>query len=464
MAGIDLQQNLSQQQILSPQMRQGLELLQANSLELNQVVQQALLTNPVLEQMADDNQLEVETPPEAEHDAEMLSDLDDDWREARILENRGQAMLGVDESARDHFYNSIVAPETLQQHLMQQLDQAAKDEELSKATTALIGTLDDRGFLTEPLSETAMSSGNSLDQLEKARSLIQNFQPAGVGAEDISESLLIQLFHRGIFQGVEARIVTEHLKDLAMKKYPDIAKSLGVSLQAVIDAAEVIKTLTPDPGSKFDPTNNPHITPDIIISFDRNRDLVVELTNAYLPKLTISDDYKDMLASTEDTNLRTFLRDHIRDGRGLIKSISQRQATLMSIAEVLATRQKDFFYQGPQALKPLTMNEVAEIIEVHPTTVSRAATAKYIRTPHGIFELRYFFTTGYETKDGGSLSNTSIRETIQEMISNEDPKKPLSDSALEKQLKEKGIKVARRTIAKYRDQLGILPSNMRKQF
>lgn len=460
--GFDLQQQLGQQQILTPQMRQGLELLQSSSLELSQLVQQALSTNPVLEQTNDDSSLEQEKIVDAEKDAEILSDLADDYRE-EMIQNHGSTTL-VDDSARDFFYNSIVAPKTLNQHLLNQLNLAGKPPAIYGAAEIIIGSLNERGFLTESLDDIARRESLSPEILRNACSVIQSFTPAGVGAETINESLLIQLHHKKIFNSIVNTIVSDHLNDLAYKRFPDIAKALGVTIATVIKAAETIATLTPNPGADFDPTHNPQIQPDIIVSFDRNGKLQAHLTNSYLPHLSINNDYKDLLSSTPDTKVRKYLKDNIRDGRSLIRSIGQRQDTLLKITEQLLVKQKEFFLKGAKALKPMTMNEVAALIEVHPTTVSRAAASKYILTPQGLFELRYFFTSGIENKDGKTLSNTSIRDTIKEIIDGENQKKPYSDSKLEKLLKEKDIKVARRTIAKYRDQLGILSSNLRKQF
>jgi len=464
MAETSLQYKLNQQQVLSPQMRQGLEILQANSLELGQLIQQALQDNPVIEQQSNEESFETESTVETEELYTNNSDYDDDMRDYRIIENRGNSMIGSSEAVRDHFYNSIVAPQTLQQHLLEQLTESAYTKEIKYAGSIIIGALDDRGFLTESLTDIAQKNTASLSELENALSKIQHFTPAGVGAADVQESLLIQLHHKGLYSNVLGKVIEQHFSDLAYKRYPDIAKSLNLPLNTIVDAAEVINNLTPDPGSAYNPTHNPHITPDILISYGDDGKLQAELTSTHLPHLFISDYYKDLMSSTTDKDARNYLKSQIREGKGLINSISQRQITLLSIANVLIDKQAAFFSEGPQALKGLTMNEVAELIEVHPTTVSRAATSKYIKTPQGIYELRYFFTTGLENEVGSSVSSTSIRQQIQHLINTEERTAPLSDSAIEKILKDKGVKVARRTVAKYRDQLGILPSNLRKTF
>ncbi|WP_018971106.1 RNA polymerase factor sigma-54 [Rubritalea marina] len=464
MAAIDLHQNLSQSQILSPQMRQSLEVLQANSLELGQILQQAIVTNPVLEIDQNDEQLDDFREADAEHDMETLSDLDDDFRELQITERRSTNDGIDDQEKRDHLYNSIVAPETLQQHLLSQLAHSEHPDKLKQVATVLIGYINDRGFMETSLQDIALSSDFTLEEAERAQVALQNFDPPGVAANDLQESLMIQLAKRDLLGSLEYRIVSEHLDAFARKRFPEIAKALGVNIDAIHEASHTIATLTPDPGAEFDPTSNPHITPDIIIYRDASHEWAIQLTNANIPDISISNAYKDLMTSTDDSSARQYLRDQIRDGKILIRSLSQRQDTLYKLAQQLILRQSDFLLQGMKALRPMTMNEVAEAIEVHPATISRAVAAKYIQTPHGLIELRSFFTSGYTTESGQQVSNTGIRDTIQKMIAEESPKKPLSDSAIEKTLKEQGVKIARRTIAKYRDQLGILPSHLRKSF
>ena len=461
---MDLQHNLSQSQVLSPQMRQSLQVLQANSLELGQILQQALAVNPVLEIDHGDEQFEEAQVADAEHDMETLSELDDDFRELQITERKTSSTSSDDEAKREHLYNSIVAPETLQQHLLSQLALASAPDYIKKVASILIGNIDDRGYFDSSLEEISISNEFNLHEAERAQATLQNFDPPGVAALNLKESLLIQLSRRGLLGSLEYRIVDEQLDNLARKRIPEIARKLGASTEAVIEAAETITTLTPDPGADFDPTSNPHITPDIIVSKDANGEWEIQLTNGNIPDISISNAYKDLMASTGDSKARQYLRDQIRDGKILIRSISQRQETLYKLALQLLKRQPEFFEQGPKALKPMTMNDIAESIEVHPATISRAVAGKYIQTPHGLTDLRTFFTTGYTSDAGKEISNTGIRETIQQLIAEENEQKPLSDSAIEKILKEKGIKVARRTIAKYRDQLNILPSHLRKQF
>lgn len=464
MTGPSLHQNLSQQQVLSPQMRQSLDILQANSLELTQLIQQAIEINPVLELSTDELSLETPTNDDAEHDIETLSNLDDDWRDLQIMERRNNSSSMEEESRRDHYYNSIVGARTLQEHLLEQIRESSAPAKVKMAAVELIGELNEHGFLPESLETIAIRSESDLRSLQSAVALLHNCTPHGVGATDIAESLLIQLHHLGLHSGTAVRILSEHLADLARRKIPDIARHLGVSIDAINQAVEIISKLNPDPAAQFDPTSNPHITPDIHVSINSDGELIASLTGDHIPEISINNAYKDLMASSQDSKARQYLRERIRDGKALIRSVSQRQETLLAITTELIVRQPDFFHNGLQALKPLTMNDLAEVIGVHPATVSRAVNAKYMLCPQGLIELRTLFTSGYESSGGEKIANTGVKETIQQLITEEDGNKPLSDSAIERILKEKGLKVARRTVAKYRDQLGILPSNLRKHF
>jgi len=444
-------------------MRQSLEILQANTVELNHIIQQALVTNPVLEDETTTEQLEEETIPDEEHDHELLSQMDEDWRELSIIENRNRTSSADDEARREFMYNSIVAPETLQQHLVSQVGTSEVDIATKQAAITLIGSIDDRGFFESPPLELGL--GIHVDTLDEAIALIQSFDPIGVGAVDLKECLQLQLERRAQTDTIEYKIISSHLDDLARKKYPHIAKELGTSLERITEAAESISSLNPDPGSDYDATSNPHVAPDVIIDRQHDGSYAARLTNEYLPKLKISNNYKDMIGSLRrEDKARSYLRQHIRDGRTLIRAVSQRQETILEIAKLITKYQKDFLDQGPRHLKPMTMNDIADKVGVHATTISRAVAGKYVLTPHGLMETRSFFATGYNTKGGSEVSNAGVREAIQQLIDKEDKIKPLSDSAIEKKLKEEGVKVARRTVAKYREQLNILPSHLRKEF
>lgn len=433
-------------------------------MELTHMVRQALDTNPVLEDVTESISLD-ETSPTTEDDSlEYLNESEDDWRDLQIMERRNQTWTADDEERRDHLYNSIVAPETLQQHLANQLELSLIDPEVRKAAEALLGNMDERGFYDLSPSELGIRMGFNKKDMDEAVALIRTFDPAGVGALDIRDSLLIQLERRGDKDNLEYKIIAGHLDDLARKRYKQIARALGTSIDRISEAAAAIGKLSPNPGGDYNPSGNPYIRADVIIE-KIDDEYVARLTNEYLPKLRINDFYKDLLGKTaNDVKARQFLRENIREGRTLIRSLSLRQETILSIAEMLIRHQPEFFKRGPRYLRPLTMNDIADELGLHATTVSRAVAGKYVLTPHGLMEMRAFFAAGYQTADGQEVSNAGVREAMQSLISAEDPAKPLSDDAIAKALKAQGIPVARRTVAKYRDQLGILPSHLRRSF
>jgi RNA polymerase sigma-54 factor len=461
-----LHQSLSQQQTLAPQMRKSLEILQAGTLELTQLVQQALETNPVLEDITEVISLDEEGPDPDEIDSmEYLNETDDDWRDRVILEGKSSPWTSEDEERRQRVYDSIVAPETLQQHLQHQLDLSLIDPEVREAAQAILGNLDERGFLDLPANTLAVRLDIRPPTMEKALTLVQSFDPAGVAASGIPESLLLQLERTSGKETIEYKIVRDHLEDLARKRHPQIARALGTTVERIAEAASRIGRLTPNPGGEFDPTGNPYILPDVVIERDDDGNWYARLTGEHLPNLRINDFYKDMIGkSGTDAKARQFLRDQIRDGRSLIHAISLRQETILAIAHKLIEHQPQFLARGPRHLRPLTMNDIADELSLHATTISRAVAGKYVLTPHGLMEMRAFFATGYQTSDGSEVSNAGVREAIQQLVAAENPAKPLSDEFLMKALDKQGIKVARRTVAKYREQLNILPSHLRKTF
>jgi len=461
-----LQQNLSQSQTLAPQMRKSLEILQASSMELSQIITQALENNPVLEDATESVSLdELSGDPEENDHLESLNETDDDWRDRSIMDGSIQPWTQDDEERRQHLYDSMVAPVTLQQHLQQQLDLSMVGARISKAAEAIIGNLDERGFLDMPLRDLGIRLQIDPDDLDQALSLVQSFDPAGVGASDIRDCLMLQLERQGRTESIEYRIVRDHLENLARKRLPQIAKALGTSVERISEAGASIGRLTPNPGGDFNPGGNPYIQPDVIIEENDDGALEARLTGEQLPNLRINDFYKDMIGKQGlDSKARAFLREQIRDGRSLIRSVALRQETILAIAHQLILRQQDFFDKGPRFLKPLTMNEVADALGMHATTISRAVAGKHILTPQGLMEMRSFFATGYQTDSGAEVSNAGVREAIQQLVANENHSKPLSDEALTKALAKQGIKVARRTVAKYREQLNILPSHLRKSY
>jgi RNA polymerase sigma-54 factor len=298
--------------------------------------------------------------------------------------------------------------------------------------------------------------------VERVLEKVQQFDPHGVAARNLSECLLLQLKAQGRQHSIETRIVRHHLDELGRKRLGDIAKALHIEIPEVQHAAEAIAKLDPAPGRVYSPDTNQIITPEVIVEHD-GEDYTVSLNADEIPRLRISDSYKDMLAGNSK-EVRDYLRDKIRGGNFFIRSIQQRQQTILNIAREIVARQREFFDLGPAHLKPMTMGQVAEAVGVHETTVSRAAAGKFMATPQGIFEMKYFFTHGYTNSDGEGVSNESVRQAIAQIVKEENSNRPYSDQEIVKLLAERGLPVARRTVAKYREQLGILPSNLRKAF
>ncbi len=465
MASPGLHQNLSQSQTLAPQIRQSLEILQAGTMDLQHLVQSAIEVNPVLEDVSES--LSLQEMDEGNEDREKVDTSQEHFEELReiaILENRSTGGSYEDQERREYLMNSLVGQQTLQQSLLEQLEVSMADERQRDVVRILIGDVDDRGYLETPLSETAARFSIPLEEIEDARDRLQTFRPAGVGARDLRECLMIQLEQMLMHDSIEYEIVRLHLTALAKKQFTQITKSLRLTEEEIMNAAQRIAKLDPSPGSSFDGTNNPVVIPDIRFAKDESDEWHAELTNEYLPKVRISDAYKLLLSEGKEKGVRSYLKEQIREGRNLIKALDQRQETILAITEEIILKQTDFLEKGISHLHPLTMNEIADKIGIHATTVSRAVHSKYVETPHGVLELRRFFASGYTKVSGETVSNTGVRERIQQIIEDEDKKKPLSDSSIEKILKEEGLKVARRTIAKYREQLHILPSNLRKGF
>jgi RNA polymerase sigma-54 factor len=468
-----LGQNLSQQQRLSPQLQQSLNILQAPVAELRQMIGQELAQNPVLEVENHEVSLEEERPEAELEDADFanefdkLSQMEEEWRTWQQQSNASHGpRTSAEEERRQFLFDSLAAPVTLQDHLMQQLAMVECPPEVRKCAEMLTGSLDERGFLPSPLGELSLQLGIPLADLQAAQAILHTFDPAGVGSEDLRECLLVQLRRSGREHSLESRVVSAHFDDLARRRFPHIARRLGVEPSDITRAAELIGALNPRPGAEFStvPQQQQFIAPDVVVERTGGK-FTILMEERDLPRLRISNLYKDIMTSTSGgRDAREYIRDKIRSGKFLIRSIQQRQQTIQRIAEVILTRQRAFFRHGPSELKPLIMSQVANEVGVHETTVSRAIAGKYMATPHGIFEMRYFFTSGLEMDDGGQMANTSVKGELAELIKAEDTAEPLSDETLAELLKGRGIRIARRTVAKYREALGILPSHLRKTF
>lgn len=466
-------QNLALQQVLSPQLQQSLLVLQTPLLELRNLVQQEMETNPVLEEVPDepiaDTQGERSVDDNFRSEFEKLASLDEEWRDymAQSASSGADAFRRSREAkdTRQFFFDSLAVQETLQQNLLGQLNQSALHASDRKTAELIIGNIDDNGFLQSTPEEMALNSGVPKEDFEKLMALIQGFYPPGVGARDLRECLLIQLKRGGKENSLEYAIVSEHMEDLGRRRFPEIARRMGLSVEDVQKAADNIGRLNPRPGQVFAAAPQNYVLPDVTVE-KVDGDYQIILNNEQIPHLRISNLYKDIIASgnTQGSDVKDYIRDKIRSGKFLIRSIHQRQQTISNIAQQIVARQHDFLEHGPSHLKPMKMKEVAEAVGVHETTVSRAVSGKYMATPQGVFEMKYFFTPGYDTAAGESLSNTSVKEAILDLVKREDGNQPLSDNEIVEILSERGIPIARRTVAKYRTELNILPSHMRRKY
>jgi RNA polymerase sigma-54 factor len=453
---ISLQTGLRQTTTISPQVQHSLQLLQTPALELQTLLQSELQTNPVLEEEpAPAELLETADPGENE-----ISPADADWPVAATRPDRPKL------DPQQAILESTIRPESLSEHLGSQLALTFASPDLRAATLEIIGNLDEDGFLRTDLPEIAQAAKVSPEISAQALALVQSFHPPGIAARTLPEALLLQLHARGRDDSLEARIVRDHFELLGKRKFTDLAAALSVPVDSVLAASEAIAKLSPRPGAAFAPDR-----PDLVVrpeaSFIRDGDhWLPQLEGDLLPRLRISDLYKDLLGDgSADEQTRTYLKERIRSARFLLQALERRQQTLQKLLGVIGRRQAAYFEEGPAALRPLTMTEAADEIGVHETTVSRAVANKYVRTPFGVVPLRFFFATavGGERGQGPAVANTSAKEILAEIVGRENPGKPYSDATLEELLRERGIPVARRTIAKYRTELGILPTHLRRQ-
>ncbi len=496
--GLHLSQKMSQSQVLAPQLQQSLALLQAPTLELKALIEHELQQNPVLEEeltgemeQQENSGRDGESAPEvadpAEPPAEVtydpatekpssdpvddfqaeferLTQLDQEWRDHFAQTNAPIRQTQEDEERRQFMFDSLVAGTSLQESLLEQVRLSDLTPEQRQVAEMIIGNIDDYGYVQAGVDELAFSTNIPADKILEVMRVIQTFHPPGVGARDLRECLLLQLERADRKDSLEYRIVDKHMEALGKRRLPEIARGLGLSVDEVQESVGRIGHLEPRPGRDFLPDNQQYILPEIFVQ-KAGDDFVVTNNNDQIPHLRISNTYKDLMSQAESSpEVREYIRDKIRAGKFLIKSLHQRQQTILNIAKEIVKRQREFMEHGVSHLKPLTMVQVADVVGVHETTVSRAVSAKYMQTPQGIFEMKYFFTSGIRTANGIGMSNTSVKDIISEMISNEASGKPLSDEEIVKLLAQKGIVIARRTVAKYRSELSILPSHLRKVY
>ena len=467
---------LSLQPIMTPQLQQAIKLLQLSRMELVDLIRQEQEENPVLEELSEPAQetepLETNyetmspAPTESkEKSNEEMAPADAEWRtEEPFWGTRGGGRGAEDDDDRPTFENFLTKKASLADHLLWQLRLNHFTEEGRLIGTLIIGNLNEDGLLQVSLEEIASQSGYDLETVQKVIQKIQAFDPPGVAARDLKECLLIQAQQLYPQEPLLQKIIQSHLDLLAKKNYPALVRELGVSQEEVIQATRLVSELDPRPGRRFSDENIPYITPDVYV-FKLGDDYVVMLNEDGLPKLRINSYYRSILREQTQSSgeAKTYINDKIRSALWLIKSIHQRQRTIYRVTKSIVRFQRDFLDKGVSCMKPMVLKDVAMDVEMHESTISRVTSNKYVHTPQGIFELKYFFNSSINTSRGGNVASESVKEKIRLTLAHEDPQKPYSDQELVEILRKQDILIARRTVTKYREMLGVLSSTYRKQ-
>ena len=477
---LGLQQSLilTQQLVMTPQLQQAIKLLQLSRLELAEMIQQEMEQNPALEEAGTEElsdkkitALESETsPPEKESPVKEVTieekvRTDTDWENyINEYNSTGRVYTESENTEAPNFEAFTSEKKTLEDHLKWQLMLHGLSEKEEKVGHMIIGNLNRDGYLCSDVEEIAAASGSDVKLVENTLSVLQTFDPPGVCARDLCETLLIQVKQLGIDNPIIIEIIKNHLKNLENRNSKKIAKALKISVDDVRAAVKIIQYLEPKPGRKFSTDEPAYITPDIYV-YKQGDDFKIVMNDDGLPKLKINQFYKNAIASGKkiSKDAKNYLKEKMLAASWLIKSIHQRQKTIYLVMESILKFQREFFEKGIAYLKPLILKDIAEDIEMHESTISRVTTNKYAYTPQGLFELKYFFNSSIERTGGESMASASVREKIRLLIEKEDPESPLSDEKIANILQEANIRIARRTVAKYRKVLNILPSNKRKQ-
>lgn len=507
--GLRQLQKQTQNLVLAPQLRQSLKILQVPALELRSAILEELQTNPLLEEYGtNDESLDAEVEelsseenesaeidefqeevqkkePETDEQSDLeskdsddindldfsdqfsiLKEMEEDLRDHYENEYGGEAKLGNSdaEEKRKYFFDSLVSETSLQEHLLEQLKLIETTEGQKQACEYLIGSLDENGFMTGVLSDIGLLSGIALEDLQMGLEILQSFDPIGIASISLQNCLIMQMNSRGWQDTISYKIVQDYFPLLVRRRVPELSRKLSEPTEVIHSALEKIAELDPAPGRRFSEDSNQSVSPDATVE-KVGEEWNISLNNDYIPRLKINKTYKELISKgTLSSKEKEYVRNQMRAGKFLINSIDQRQNTIERITRKILDRQSDFFDEGVSKLRPMTMAEVADSIEVHETTVSRAIANKFLKTPHGTFPFKYFFTPGYSGKDGDTVSNTSVKEIISSIIEQEDSSKPLSDRKIVDLLAEKDINLARRTVAKYREELGISPTNLRRRY
>lgn len=494
-----INQSLQQRVVMTPMLQQALKILQLSTLELKEWIEQEMMENPVIEEVDEDASSETEKSPEGSaeapegvateappdttlekvleaRDADLVDKMrgakdfepeawadDDSWREERRVAGDGPE---YDQEKRDFQEASITRESTLWEHLEWQLSLASLSEEEKVLGRILIGHIDENGYLSAPLEEVARRQGAPLARAEKVLRVLQTFEPTGVGARNLRECLLLQLeVRKGELARLAHEVVLRHFEDLEKRRFPPIQRALACDAVRFKEILGLLFSLEPKPGRSFGAERAQAVVPDVTVE-PLEGDYAVLLNDEEIPRLRVSPYYRRLLKDRKapgKAEARAYIEQKIHSALWLIKNIEQRRKTIYRVTEAIFRIQRDFLDKGLAHLKPLTLKQVAEMVGMHESTISRVTTHKYVQTPRGLFELKFFFSSGLESESGLDVSSLSVKESIKEMVGTEPGGKPLSDQRIMQLLKEKGISIARRTVAKYREELGIPAASRRRR-
>ena len=462
--GFDLTIEQSQKLVMTPELIQAIQILQFNTQELDAFVQEQLLVNPVLEQ-----DQEKETPENASEERSGGEEDKLDWKE--FIRNGSYDDISYkgyrdrDEDRPDTFERYVSSDVTLPEHLMFQYQFATVDKGCRRVGKYIIESLDENGYMTSTTEEISRATGVRAEKVCEALDIIHGFDPAGVGARNLSECLRLQREARNELTPQMDEIIGKHLEDIANNRLSAVAKDTGMTVLEVQEAADIIRTLEPKPGRQFaSEMETKYIIPDVIVEKIED-DYVVIINESSTPHLTVSSYYRNLLGQAEkDKQLADYLSERVNSANWLIRSIEQRKQTIFNVVSSVVKHQREFFDNGSKYLKTLTLKDIAEELGIHESTVSRSINGKYLQCPRGVYEIKYFFSAGVSDQVGEGVSSNSIKEFMKEIIDGEDKHRPYSDQTIVKILEDKGFNISRRTVAKYRDELGILSSSKRKRY
>ena len=517
--GMNLHQGLRLEQKLAPQMIQAVNILQMNTLELEVAIKEEIETNPLLEVIEHDSDSSHEDATEGAEVSSKLAENEYDSVEQGLLDNPAKEDIDWEKYFKEGFDAGGRGPEDLgrsdpdddyekpqtyglniQEYLLKQLQERHLPERVVALVEYLIGCVGEDGFLqsqqheadtklqlrvgkqiqeidasalviTNPDQQAAEDVLQGKIPLESASSVVreafhvlQTFSPSGIGARDLRECLLLQAYRIPGFSKTAISILEHHYALLRELRYSQIARQLGIGNDEVVRAIQELSSLDPHPVSQVLQADTPMVTPDLVIIEEKPGKFVVKLKDGSLPRLRINSTYRDLLSSSRTgKEEKRFIKGKLEAANMFIKNIENRNGTMLRVMNAILERQHDFFSKGPEHLKPMILQDIADVVERDPSTVNRVTNGKYVQTPHGVFEIKRFFSAGVTQEDGSEVSNVQVKDAIRTLIASENPAKPLSDQALVEALEERGLKVARRTVNKYREALGILPARVRRQ-